>query len=203
MQLQVEGLACRVGGLVLFDGWSCQVGPGVTLVQGGEGRGKSTLLRLLAGSQQADAGWLQIGSRRLDADPPAYRSQVFQADLRTDAFDQITPLAYLATVQARYRGFDASQVAALVEGLSLTEHQHKPMYMLSTGSRRKVWFAAAAACGAPLTLVDEPFAALDKRSMVFVCEVLRAATRRSDRIWILADYEPPPDVPLAGTIDLG
>jgi hypothetical protein len=51
--------------------------------------------------------------------------------------------------------------------------------------------------------VDEPFAALDKRSMVFVCEVLRAATRRSDRIWILADYEPPPDVPLAGTIDLG
>jgi hypothetical protein len=92
------------------------------------------------------AGRCRLAADRVKAagaDPPAYRSQVFQADLRTDAFDQITPLAYLATVQARYPGFDASQVAALVEGLSLTEHQHKPMYMLSTGSRRKVWFAAA------------------------------------------------------------
>jgi energy-coupling factor transporter ATP-binding protein EcfA2 len=90
-----------------------------------------------------------------------------------------------------------------MEGLSLTEHQHKPMYMLSTGSRRKVWFAAAVVCGAPLTLVDEPFAALDKRSIAFVCEVLRAAGQRQDRVWILADHEAPEGVPLAGTIDLG
>lgn len=203
MQLQVEGLSCRVGGLALFERWSCQVGPGITLVQGGEGRGKSTLLRLLAGLQPADAGVLQLGALRLDADPDAYRAQVFLADPRTDVFDQITPLAYLATVQARFPGFAASQLAGLIEGLSLTDHQHKPMYMLSTGSRRKVWFAAAAACGAPLTLVDEPFAALDKRSIAFVCEVLRAAGQRQDRVWILADYEAPAGVPLAGTIDLG
>lgn len=203
MQLLVDGLSCRVGGQVLFDRWSCQVGPGITLVQGGEGRGKSTLLRLLAGVQAADAGVLQIGSTRLEAEPDAYRAQVFLADLRTDQYDQITPLAYLATVQARYPGFAARQVAGLLEGLSLTDHQHKPMYMLSTGSRRKVWFAAAAACGAPLTLVDEPFAALDKRSIAFVCEVLRAAGQRQDRVWILADYEAPEGVPLAGTLDLG
>ena len=203
MQLQVEGLSCRVAGLTLFDQWSCRVGPGITLVQGGEGRGKSTLLRLLAGQQAADAGILQIGALRLDTDPVAYRAQVYLADLRTDAFDQITPLAYLATVQARHPGFDPSQVAALMEGLSLTDHQHKPMYMLSTGSRRKVWFAAAVACGAPLTLVDEPFAALDKRSIAFVCEVLRAQGQRQDRVWVLADYEAPEGVPLAGTLDLG
>ena len=103
--------------------------------------------------------------------------------------------AQLITVLRRH---SASQVAALMEGLSLTEHQHKPMYMLSTGSRRKVWFAAAAVCGAPLTLVDEPFAALDKRSIAFVCEVLRAAGQRQDRVWILADHEAPEGVPLAG-----
>jgi ABC-type multidrug transport system ATPase subunit len=203
MQLQVEGLSCQFAGVTLFDRWSRGVGPGITLVQGDEGRGKSTLLRLLAGQQAADAGVLQIGAVRLDADPEAYRAQVYLADLHTDAFDQITPMAYLGMVQERHSGFVASQVATLIEGLSLTEHQHKPMYMLSTGSRRKVWFAAAAACGAPLTLVDEPFAALDRRSAAFVCEVLRAQGQRQDRVWILADYVAPEGVPLAGTIDLG
>lgn len=203
MQLQVEGLSCQVGGLQLFDRWACRLGPGIHLVQGTEGRGKSTLLRLLAGQQVADAGVLQMGALRLDTDPEAYRAQVYLADLRTDAFDQITPLAYLATVQAQYPGFAAPQVADLMEGLSLSDHQHKPMYMLSTGSRRKVWLAAAVACGAPLTLVDEPFAALDKRSIAFVCELLRAEGRRRDRVWVLADYEAPEGVPLAGTVDLG
>jgi len=203
MLLQVQGLSYRAGDLALFDRWSCRIGPGVTLLQGGEGCGKSTLLRLLAGVQRADAGVLQIGAVPLDTQPDAYRAQVFLADLRTDAFDKITPLAYLASVQARYPHFDAALVPSLIDGLSLAEHQHKPIYRLSTGSRRKVWLAAAVACGAALTLVDEPFAALDKRSIVFVCELLRATARRTGRAWILADYEPPEGVPLAGIIALG
>ena len=203
MRLQVEGLSYRAGALVLFDAWSFAIGPGVTLVQGGEGRGKSTLLRLLAGVQAADAGRLQLGEHRLDADPDAYRAEVFLPDLRSEAFDAITPLAYLDTVQARYPRFDATAVPGLIDGLSLTEHQHKPLYMLSTGSRRKVWWTAAAACGASLTLMDEPFGALDKRSIAFLSSWLADATPRADRAWVLADYEPPADLPLAGIIDLG
>ena len=173
------------------------------LVQGGEGRGKSTLLRLLAGVQAADAGRLQLGEHRLDADPDAYRAEVFLPDLRSEAFDAITPLAYLDTVRARYPRFDATVVPGLIDGLSLTEHQHKPLYMLSTGSRRKVWWTAAAACGAALTLMDEPFGALDKRSIAFLCSWLADAAPRADRAWVLADYEPPAGLPLAGVIDLG
>lgn len=190
------------GPRLLFEHWACQVPPGVCFVQGGEGTGKSSLLRLLAGELAASSGQFRIGGVDLAALPEVYRQQVFLADPRTQVFDQITPLAYLAALQARYPGFNAACIAALIDGLSLAEHQHKPLYMLSTGSRRKVWFAGAVASGAPVTLLDEPFAALDSRSIGFVRELLRQAANDPQRAWVLADYEAPVGVPLTGVIVL-
>ena len=53
----------------------------------------------------------------------------------------------------------------LIQAFELTPHLEKPLYMLSTGSKRKVWLAAAFASGAAVTLLDQPFAALDKASV--------------------------------------
>ena len=75
--------------------------------------------------------------------------------------------------------------------------------MLSTGSKRKVWLAAACASGAPLTLLDEPFAALDKTSIRCLLGVLGDAAAQPQRAWVLADYVAPPGVPLAWQLDLG
>lgn len=201
--LEVDGLSLRLGELTLFSGWSCRIGAGVTLVQGGEGTGKSTLLRLLAGAQAADAGDLRLCTVPLATRAQDYRRQVYLADPRSEAHDQISALGYLDELRAQHPHFDAQAVAALFEGLSLTEHQDKPLYMLSTGSRRKVWFAGAVVSGAPLTLVDDPFAALDRRSIACVLEVLRGMADSQARAWVLADYEAPPELALSATIDLG
>jgi ABC-type multidrug transport system ATPase subunit len=201
--LAVDGLHYAVGQRQLFEGWSCRVAPGITLVQGGEGTGKTSLLRLLAGDLAAQAGAFRIGAADLAGRPQAYREQVYLADPRADTYDQLSPRAYLAALQARCPRFDARLVDGLIDGLSLAEHQHKPLFMLSTGSRRKVWFAAAVASGAPLTLLDDPFAALDRRSIGFVCEVLRQAACEPARIWLLADYEAPAGVSLSSVINLG
>lgn len=201
--LEVASLTCMAGPHPLFADWSCRVAPGVTLVQGGEGTGKTTLLRLMAGALAPSTGTFRLGAADLAGQPQAYRQQVFLADPNTAAFDQMSPQAYLASLEPRYPRFDAQAAQGLFEGLSLAEHQHKPMYMLSTGSRRKVWFAAAAASGAALTLLDDPFAALDRRSIGFVCEVLQDAALRASRIWIMADYAAPAGVALTGVIDLG
>jgi energy-coupling factor transporter ATP-binding protein EcfA2 len=74
--------------------------------------------------------------------------------------------------------------------------------MLSTGSKRKVWLAAALASGAAVTLLDEPFAALDQASINFVLELLADATEHPTRAWVMADYTAPEGVPLAAIIDL-
>ena len=189
----------------LFTGWSTRIPPGVSLVCGGESSGKSTLLRLLAGDLAAQAGQLQVNGMPLATQPAAYRQQVFWTDPRSDAFDQTTALDTLAALGTRHPAFDATAVPALMQALSLTAHQHKPLYMLSTGSKRKVWLVAAFASGAALILLDEPFAALDTVSIAVLLGLLRekAAAQHPARAWVLADYEAPAGVPLAATITLG
>jgi ABC-type multidrug transport system ATPase subunit len=201
--LQADGLCFALPQRVLFAQWSARVSPGVTLVRGDEGSGKTTLLRLLAADLPAQAGQLQIQDVRLDAQPQAYRQRVYRADPWSDAQDQTTALAYFASLHARYPLWDQALLEDLIDALSLTAHQAKPMYMLSTGSKRKVWLAAAFASGAALTLLDEPFAALDKASMGVVTELLQEAAVHPSRAWVLADYAAPARVPLAGELVLG
>ena len=103
--------------------------------------------------------------------------------------------------RSRHPRWDASLLEALAGGLGLDEHADKALFKLSTGSRRKVWLAAAFASGAALTLLDQPFAAVDKASMRVITEWLDGAAQ-AGRAVVVADYEPPPGVALSGTIDL-
>ena len=79
----------------------------------------------------------------------------------------------------------------------------KNIFMLSTGSRRKLYLAAAFASRAALTLLDTPFAALDKISIRFALTLLAEATQDSSRLWVLADYAQPEGMTLPTMIDLG
>lgn len=201
--LSADGLCLGYAGHVLFDNFSIRVMPGITLVTGGSGRGKSTLLRLLAGTLAPDAGQLHINGISLQNDPEAYRRQMFWTEPYTDAFDQITALDYFELQRRTHGGLTEARLAFIVDGLSLQPHLHKPLYMLSTGSRRKVWLTAAFASEAAMTLLDEPFAALDTVSTEFVLSLLENAATHPNRAWVLAHHEAPDNVPLAATIDLG
>lgn len=186
----------------LFHQLSFELPPGLSLVRGGDGSGKTTLLRLLAGELASDAGDLWLQGCRLSEQPAAYRAQLFRVDHHAAGLDQITPETHLAALQARHPGFDAARLPALVDGLGLAPHWHKPMYMLSTGSRRKVGLAAAFAAGAALTLLDEPFAALDRPSINLVLALLQSAAADPARAWVVADYQAPPGLALASVLDL-
>jgi len=201
--LQADRLCFAWPERALFTNRSVAVLPGVTLVCGGDGRGKTTLMRLLAGEVPPDAGEVQIRGISLQRQRDAYARQLFWTDPRTDAWDDLTPQAYLQAQRLRYPNFDDALLGRLLDGLALDAQMHKQLFMLSTGSKRKVFLAAALTCGAALTLLDMPFAALDKASIGCVLEVLQDASGHPDRAWLVADYAPPPGVPLAGLIDLG
>ena len=186
----------------LFSQLSLGIPPGVTLVRGDEGCGKTTLLRVLAGELPAQSGELRLNGLHLKASPDAYQQQVFWANPRSEAWEQTSPADYFLSLPRRYPSFDAQRATEFAEGLGLTPHLNKPMYMLSTGSKRKVWLAAAFASGATVTLLDDPFAALDKASIGFVLALLREGSQHPTRAWVVAGYEAPTDVPLAGVIEL-
>ncbi len=187
----------------LFDNFSLSLPPGVTWVGGDESTGKTTLLRLLAGELSANSGNLQINDLSLVDKAQAYRNQVFWVDPRTQAFDALTPQAYWDGVRKQYPALDGALLAELTEAFALAPHLPKSLYMLSTGSKRKVYLAAAFASGAAVTLLDEPFAALDKTSIDLVLELLGEASAHASRAWVVANYTAPRGVVLAQTITLG
>ena len=201
--LKISKLSLAYPGCVVVHDFSAQPAHGLVLVRGGGGRGKTTLVQLLAGELAADAGQLQLAGVWLHEQPAAYRQQVFWADPGTAAHDALTARDYLRQVQRQYPAFDEARLNRAIEGLSLAPHLDKNIFMLSTGSKRKLYLAAAFASRAALTLLDTPFAALDKVSIRFALTLLAEAAQDNTRLWVLADYEQPEGMTLPVLIDLG
>lgn len=154
---------------------------GVTAVTGDEGQGKTHLLHQLAA---------------------AYEGQVFWCDLKLPLHDNDTAQACWETWQGSYPNFDSALLQELIEALSLSEHTHKQLFMLSTGSRRKVALAGALASGATVTLLDQPFVSLDAVSIQAVLDFLQDMSTHTTRAWVVADYTVPKGVDLALLVQL-
>ncbi len=193
--LQAHDIGFAHPGHTLFAGLSFAIGPGLTLLRGGDGRGKTTLLRLIAGEIAPTAGRIERHAAALFFELPA-----------DPAHDEVPVCDWLAARQQRFGGWRADMASELIEGFGLAEHFDKPMYMLSTGSRRKAGLVAAAASQAPLTLVDMPYAALDAPSSRLLTRLLADATAQATRAWVIADHEVPAglaDVNGLAVVDLG
>ena len=196
--LRVQGLrfAFPQADRPLFDGLSFSLPAGVSWLGGDEGRGKTTLLRLLAGRLSPQAGSI-ASDRPLQADDLA--QGVAWQEAGDPAFDQAVVqdiLARLVPPAGQHR------LPELTAGLSLQPHLGKPLYQLSTGSRRKVFIAATLAQPVPVALLDQPFTALDAPSIAFLLAHFRALAAAGQQALLVADYLPPEGVPLAVTIDL-
>jgi energy-coupling factor transporter ATP-binding protein EcfA2 len=163
--------------------------PGLVAVTGGEGAGKTRYLQRLSGAlaalpgaaAQPDAQWLDLA---LPGQDDQTAQQVWQA------------------LQARSPRWNADLAADLAQALALQPHQDKPLYMLSTGSRRKVALVGLLACGATVTCLDQPFAALDQASIRVLIAFLQDMADHASRSWVVADYEADPRLPWRQVIAL-
>jgi ABC-type multidrug transport system ATPase subunit len=184
--LEVQGITCGPIHNLSFD-WPA----GVSWICGDEGTGKTTLLRLLAGDMQAAAGKVL-----------APKDDVFWVDLQGPAHDTSTVQACWDALRARWPQWNDELLHDLAQELDMQQHVEKRLNMLSAGSRRKVMVIAALASGAAVTLLDQPFAALDFGSIGILKEFLQEAAEHPSRAWIVADYEAPSDWPRACVLNL-
>lgn len=193
--LQARHLTFSHGDQPLIEDLSFELPPGLTLLSGGESRGKTTVLRLMAGQLKPQGGQLH-----------RHAASLCFPQMADPALNDIVAAEWLAAQRAHLPAWDASAVAPLVQGFGLDEHLHKPLYMLSTGSRRKVGLVAALAGGAALTLLDMPCAALDVASCRFMAQQLARFEHDPSRACVVADYAWPTAfaaLRCARVIDLG
>lgn len=201
--LQVQDLCFAFPQRPLFSHWSACFGPGVSLIQGDDGCGKSTLVRLLSGALPAQGGRLAVQGIDLATQGARYRQRVAWCDPAAADLDTLGVTEVLRALRQRWPTLQDAVLDTHVRGLALDAHLHKTLAQLSTGSRRKVWLAAALAAGTPVTLIDEPFAALDLPSVRYVQDVLIECARRPASACIVAHYEALGPVPLAQVCVLG
>jgi ABC-type multidrug transport system ATPase subunit len=183
-----------------WQGWGQQFDGGLTLVIGGDGAGKTTLLRLLAAELQPTSGQLTVNQHEAWPQPAAYRQQVFWCNPASDQLDHLSGHAYLQHHRQHHAAWQDEACTDLLAHLELTEHLAKPLLGLSAGMRRKLRLAAALASGASLTLLDDPFAALDKRSGRQVMELLLDCSEATHRVFVAAMHEQPADLSVASVV---
>ena len=170
--LRFEGVTCRRGGRLLFEGMNLEIGPGEAVHLGGpNGSGKSSLIRLAAGLLRAEAGSIE-------------RSELALAD-EALALDRELPLR---RALAFWTG-DAARLAESLNALDLKRLTHVPVRLLSTGQAKRATLARVAASGAPLWLLDEPLNGLD-RDGVERLDALIAEHRNSGGAVLAASHAP-------------
>lgn len=147
-------LACRRGERILFRGLNLAVRPGeIVWVRGANGKGKTSLLRLLAGLARPEAGRIEHGTDR-------ERVYVGHANALKDDLTVAESLMFLSRLHGFDTGVEAHERA--LRRFGLHSRRDAPVRTLSQGQRRRV--ALARLCTAPATalwLLDEPFDALD------------------------------------------
>ncbi len=162
--LAAVNLACERGGRPLFRKLSFALQPGqVVWLRGRNGRGKTSLLRLLAGLSTPAEGAVHCDAVALPVAGPAWRERlvfIAHANALKDDLTVLECLRFLAQLQGRPA--TESQLTMALERLGVAPLAARPVRTLSQGQRRRVALARLALPQPPsVWLLDEPFDALD------------------------------------------
>ena len=166
--LKATELTCERGGRTLFQGLSFELGGGELLrIAGENGKGKTSLLRILCGLLDPVAGevrWRDEPIRSLRED---YSRELVYLGHAPAVKDELTPAENLE-ITCRLAGKEVSsqRVRAALEQFGLTGNPTTKR--LSQGQRRRAALARLLLSESiPLWLLDEPFSALDAAAARF------------------------------------
>ncbi len=160
--LELRALQCIRNDVALFTDLNCVLTAGETLyVRGANGSGKSSLLRMLAGLAQPEAGSvLWCGTEAL-APGMDYAAVLQYVGHHNGVKLDLTAQENLAFYQALGSGHDDDAVFAALERSGLASCAAFPARRLSAGQLRRLALARLLLRHAPLWLLDEPLTSLD------------------------------------------
>lgn len=173
--LTVHELACERSERLLFKGMGFQLGEGeALLVRGGNGHGKTSLLRILCGLSQPAAGEVRWRDQPIAREHEQYGREMAYVGHTNGIKDDLTPLENLRLAAAlNGRDMDMGTATAALQQVGLSRCLDLPARVLSFGQRRRVALAGLITAGALLWILDEPLTGLDVDGVAMVETLIR------------------------------
>ncbi|RLJ68450.1 cytochrome c biogenesis heme-transporting ATPase CcmA [Sulfurisoma sediminicola] len=165
--LTATGLSCIRGERRLFSGIGLAVAPGEWLhLQGENGAGKTSLLRILVGLTPAAEGEVRWKGESIGALGEEFRREMVYLGHHAAVKEDLTALENLQ-ISAALDGSDLAERGALAAlfRMGLKGREELPVRVLSQGQKRRVLLARLLARKAALWVLDEPFTALDVKAV--------------------------------------
>lgn len=186
--VRLRSAVCLLGRFPALAGVDLDVADGeVVLLSGGNGVGKTTALRLLAGLVPLHSGSAVVLGHDLSRDRRSHRRRIGLVGHETFCYDDLTVGENLRFA-ARAAGARPAAAEMALDRLGLQPLAEVGHGRLSAGQRRRLALAVALAREPQLLLLDEPHAGLDAEGRAVLDEVLIGAAAEG-RTVILASHE--------------
>jgi len=172
LTLAAADLACIRDDRTLFSGLAFRLERGQALIlEGRNGSGKTSLLRILCGIRLPDAGTVTWGETDINKLGPDYHVHTAYVGHRDGIKLDLTPLENLAMARALGKPNSTSLEAAL-EKVDLYGFEDVLTRNLSAGQQRRLALARLLVTDTILWILDEPFTSLDVHGIQVIEELL-------------------------------
>ena len=172
----------------------CNTGE-VLLITGASGKGKTTLLHLLAGILTPSRGSIAIGDtdiaklngKRSDAFRGKNIGIVFQRSHFVQSLNVLENLLLAQWLSGNKR--DSIKVMTMLEQLNIANQAGKKTARLSQGQQQRVSIARALINKPRLILVDEPTSSLDDEHCIQVARLLQEQTALNKTALVIVTHD--------------
>lgn len=172
--LEGRDLGCVRGARALFSHLNFTLRDGELLqVQGANGSGKTSLLRMLCGLTPAAHGEICWGGAEIGELGETFREDLLYLGHHNAIQESLTARENLqASAALAGVGLDDGEAGAALCRIGLRGREDLPARFLSQGQKRRVALARLMWSQAPLWVLDEPFVALDAAALALLAETV-------------------------------
>ena len=164
-------------------------------VEGPNGSGKTSLLRIVAGLSAAASGAVRWDNETIDDLAEDYFRDLLYLGHAAAIKDELTALENLTlTLQLAGEQTSAANAKQALTEAGLKDRLHLPAKYLSQGQRRRVALARLCLSKRRLWVLDEPFTALDVGAVSWVAQLIASQLAR-DGIVLFTTHQ---DIPIPG-----
>ena len=178
--LEADNLECVRGERRLFAGLGFKLAAGELIyLQGRNGAGKTSLLRMLIGLLPPESGDIRWQGRPIRSQKDEFHADLCYLGHLNAIKEELTPLENLLAA-ARLAGDPLSEDDAIdaLEQVGLAGREDLACKYLSQGQKRRVALARLVVDRRPLWILDEPFVALDVAAVDWLASIISGHLQR-------------------------